>query len=158
MDKSFESLFNWVPYYKGAKDISKSLVLFFLFKGQLNFIPPIIARLSSPAEWICLGGGEQVKIANGKSRMSNFNFFILKKKTLSKICCWYKLPIYIICKLKRYKISFFITVVYIVVSYYCIITELCPTLCDLMDCSPPGSSVRGISQARIREWLPFPSP
>ena len=24
--------------------------------------------------------------------------------------------------------------------------------------SPPGSSVRGISQARILEWLPFPSP
>lgn len=50
MDKSFESLFNWVPYYKGVRDISKSLVLFFLFKGQLNFILPIIARLSSPAE------------------------------------------------------------------------------------------------------------
>ena len=26
------------------------------------------------------------------------------------------------------------------------------TLCDPMDCSPPGSSVRGISQARILEW------
>ena len=27
-----------------------------------------------------------------------------------------------------------------------------------MDCSPPGSSVHGISQARILEWLPFPTP
>ena len=27
-----------------------------------------------------------------------------------------------------------------------------------MDCSPPGSSVRGISQVRILEWLPFPTP
>jgi len=27
-----------------------------------------------------------------------------------------------------------------------------------MDCSPPGSSVHGILQARILEWLPFPSP
>ena len=27
-----------------------------------------------------------------------------------------------------------------------------------MDCSPPGSSVRGILQARIPEWLPFPAP
>ena len=27
-----------------------------------------------------------------------------------------------------------------------------------MDCSPPGSSVNGILQARILEWLPFPSP
>ena len=27
-----------------------------------------------------------------------------------------------------------------------------------MDCSPPGSSVHGIFQARTLEWLPFPSP
>ena len=27
--------------------------------------------------------------------------------------------------------------------------QLCPTLCDPMDCSPPGTSVHGISQARI---------
>ena len=29
----------------------------------------------------------------------------------------------------------------------------CPTLCDLMDCSLPGSSVHGIFQARILEWV-----
>ena len=29
----------------------------------------------------------------------------------------------------------------------------CPTLCDPMDCSPPGSSIRGILQARILEWV-----
>ena len=33
----------------------------------------------------------------------------------------------------------------------------CPTLCDPTDCSPPGSSVRGISQARILEWVAVPS-
>ena len=32
-------------------------------------------------------------------------------------------------------------------------TQLCPTLCDPMDCSPPGFSVHGISQARIFEWV-----
>ena len=31
--------------------------------------------------------------------------------------------------------------------------ESCPTLCDHMDCSPPGSSVLGISQTRIVEWV-----
>ena len=31
--------------------------------------------------------------------------------------------------------------------------QLCPTLCDSVDCSPPGSSVHGISQARILEWV-----
>ena len=28
-----------------------------------------------------------------------------------------------------------------------------PALCDLVDCSPPGSSVRGVFQARILEWV-----
>ena len=31
----------------------------------------------------------------------------------------------------------------------CIVDQLCPTLCELMDCSPPGSSVHGIFQARM---------
>ena len=31
--------------------------------------------------------------------------------------------------------------------------QLCPTLCDTMDCSPPGPSVHGISQARILEGV-----
>ena len=30
---------------------------------------------------------------------------------------------------------------------------MCPTLCDPMDCSPPGSTVHGILQARILEWV-----
>ena len=35
--------------------------------------------------------------------------------------------------------------------------QLCLTLCDPMDCSPPGSSVHGILQARILEWVAMPS-
>ena len=34
-----------------------------------------------------------------------------------------------------------------------LVTQWCLTLCDLMDCSPPGSSVHGISQAEILEWV-----
>ena len=34
-----------------------------------------------------------------------------------------------------------------------LVTQSCPTLCDPMDCSPPGSSVLGILQARILEWV-----
>ena len=34
----------------------------------------------------------------------------------------------------------------------CLVTNLCPTLCDPMDCTLPGSTVQGISQARILEW------
>ena len=32
------------------------------------------------------------------------------------------------------------------------VAQLCPTLSDSMDCSPPGSSVHGIFQARVLEW------
>ena len=39
-----------------------------------------------------------------------------------------------------------------------LVGQLCPTLCDPVDCSPPGSSVRGILQARILEWVAIPSP
>ena len=39
----------------------------------------------------------------------------------------------------------------------CFITQSCPTLCCSMDCSPPGSSVHGILQARIMEWAAMPS-
>ena len=34
-----------------------------------------------------------------------------------------------------------------------LVIQSCPTLCDSMDCSPPGSSVYGISQARLLEWV-----
>ena len=34
--------------------------------------------------------------------------------------------------------------------------QSCLTLCNLMDCSPPGSSVLGILQAKILEWVAVP--
>ena len=49
------------------------------------------------------------------------------------------------------KIFFFIGIgTYIVL---CLVAPSCLTLCDSMDCSPPGSSVYGILQARILEWV-----
>ena len=39
----------------------------------------------------------------------------------------------------------------------CLVAQLCPALCDPMDCSLPGYSVHGISQARILEWVTVPS-
>ena len=35
----------------------------------------------------------------------------------------------------------------------CLIAKLCSALCDPMDHSPPGSSVHGITQARILKWV-----
>ena len=37
-----------------------------------------------------------------------------------------------------------------------LVAQSCPTLCNPMDCSPPGSSVRGILQARVLEWVAIP--
>ena len=39
-----------------------------------------------------------------------------------------------------------------------LVAQCCLTLCNPMDPSPPGSSVHGILQARILEWVPRPSP
>ena len=36
------------------------------------------------------------------------------------------------------------------------LSQPCPKLCDPMDCSPPGSSVHGLSQARMLEWVVLP--
>ena len=34
--------------------------------------------------------------------------------------------------------------------HFVLVTELCPTLCDAVDCTLPGSSVHGVFQARIQ--------
>ena len=38
----------------------------------------------------------------------------------------------------------------------CEVAQSCPTFCDPIDCSLPGSSVHGIFQARVLEWVAFP--
>ena len=40
-----------------------------------------------------------------------------------------------------------------VFSKWVLVAQSCPTLCNPMDCSPPGSSVHGILQTRILEWV-----
>ena len=35
------------------------------------------------------------------------------------------------------------------------VVQSCPTLSDPMDCSTPGSSIHGIFQARVLEWVPL---
>jgi len=37
-----------------------------------------------------------------------------------------------------------------------LVAQLCSTVCDPMDCSPPGFSVHGILQVRILEWVAIP--
>ena len=44
------------------------------------------------------------------------------------------------------------------IPYVCVHAQSYLTLCNPMDCSLPGSAVHGISQARMLDGLPFPSP
>ena len=48
------------------------------------------------------------------------------------------------------------------ISFYCLhvcakLLRSCPTLCNTMDCSPPGFSVHRILQTRMLEWVAVPS-
>ena len=58
-----------------------------------------------------------------------------KKKHMSSFLIWYNLSCAVLC----------------------LVTQSCLTLCDPMDCSPPGSPVQGVYQARILEWVAMPS-
>ena len=42
---------------------------------------------------------------------------------------------------------------YIILKVKVLVTQSCLTLCNHLDCSPPGSSVHGILKARILEWV-----
>ena len=69
----------------------------------------------------------------------NLNLFIYKNEMFTfslKL-----LRIYWICELMKYTES------------ESLVTQLCPTLCDPMDCRLPDSSVCGIFQARVLEWV-----
>ena len=46
----------------------------------------------------------------------------------------------------------------LMIKWKVLVAQSCPTLCDPMDHSLPGSSVHGIFQARILDWLPILSP
>ena len=57
-------------------------------------------------------------------------------------------------------ILFFLPSLYIACHAACSVARLCPTLCDSMDCSPPGYSSlsMGFFQAKLLQWVPFPAP
>ena len=38
----------------------------------------------------------------------------------------------------------------------CLVAQLCPALCNPMDCSPPGYCLHGIFQAKVVEWVTIP--
>ena len=59
---------------------------------------------------------------------------------------------YYICKAPNSTHSQFVDFIFIV-GGACSVAQLCLTLCNPMDCKPPGLSVHGIFQARILKWV-----
>ena len=57
--------------------------------------------------------------------------------------------------LNRYNCTIYVLICWLCVL--CLVAQSCSTLCDPLDCKPPGSSVNGILQARILEWVAMPS-
>ena len=54
------------------------------------------------------------------------------------------------------KLKLFMYFKYYIYCCYCLVSKLCPTLGDSMDCnSPPGSFIHGIFQVRTLEWVAF---
>ena len=51
-----------------------------------------------------------------------------------------------------------LTITTLLIGCCCLVAKLCLTLCDPMDCNPPGFSVYGISQAKYWSGLPCPPP
>ena len=80
------------------------------------------------------------------------------------LCCWKTGPTSqrTLISLKLLIVDSWVTMYFLIFlfpSIYniccCLVAKACLTLCSLMDCSLPGSSVHGISQARILEWVAF---
>ena len=79
-----------------------------------------------------------------KWEQCHFQFFI----TVYNIC---ETHLCFLCMYMSVFISFFFH------SARCSTAKSCPTVCSPLHCSPSGSSVRGISQARILEWVAISS-
>ena len=81
------------------------------------------------------------------------SFLVPFQSTVQCLCsCCLFAPSFIKCTSLHSRTSLFCPS-----SVLCLVTQLCPTLCDPMDCSLPGSCVHGILQARILEWVAMPS-
>ena len=69
---------------------------------------------------------------------------------------YFKLPLWEKNRPRNYQIYFFLLLLFSRKKVKVLVAQSCPTVCDPMDCSLPGSSVHGILQARILEWAAIP--
>ena len=69
----------------------------------------------------------------------------------------WKFQFFLIKKFFVPQVHWFIPLCPYLFLHACSVTKSCLTLCDPIDCSMPGSSVHGIFQARILEWVAISS-
>ena len=77
---------------------------------------------------------------------------LLKLLTVSRWSPIFSSPLFIIPWLGTDIHPSYVYVYSFFASHY-LVAQSCPTLCDAMDCSLPGSSAHGIFQSRILEWV-----
>ena len=79
--------------------------------------------------------------ANGIQPVTLNNFkWSITYKNIKSLCYTHETKYNIVNQLWKVKVKM-------------LVGQLCSTLCDPMDCSPPGSSVHGIHQARLLVWV-----
>ena len=99
--------------------------------------------------------------------MQTVTYGLLTVKSLSWVCNYEGVKISVIASislghhnkipqarwLQQQKFNFTVSPPFYSMSAHAKSLQSCPTLCDSMDCILPGSSVHGISQAKIQEWV-----
>ena len=82
-----------------------------------------------------------------------FKVYFRKFQTFIKVRNVRNLHVYILNIYSIVSVLFNVVSIHFLITVLALVTQLCPMLCDPMDCSPPGSSAHGILQARILEWF-----
>ena len=73
---------------------------------------------------------------------------LIRSKSLSRILTQHKLSLTF-----HWIVNINCNIYWVLKKYESEVTQSCPTLCDPMDCSLPDSSIHGIFQARVLEWV-----
>ena len=90
--------------------------------------------------------------------METLSCYILGTKPLNQVLLWNCMWTWIFILEIEMVPSFCCRLRYNPLKSFGLIKSICfRYICDPMDCSPPGSSIHGILQARILEWLSMPS-
>ena len=103
---------------------------------------------SAPTSWSSstIFSGTPVKCPLVTEELKDFSSTVSWQFTTSRECCYmWASRRHFVVNIRRQCVR------------ACWLLQSCPTVCEPVDCSPPGSSVHGILQARLLEWIAMPS-